>query len=78
MAKFNVDHLHTEAMKRHTNRNNLKRRDPKNHLQREKDVNVKESYNRSLALIDEKDKLFQQKVDHLESVLSAGPVRSES
>lgn len=67
--KFDLDALHSEAQKR-TAKRKARAQKPENHLLSEYDVNVKESYKRSL-----KHAHSAEHKKHLESVLSAGPVR---
>lgn len=71
MKKFNVEELHQQAAKRIE-----ERKRSKNVLGNEFDINVNESYKRSLAMIEGNDELSKDEKDeqitHLESVLSAG------
>lgn len=74
--KFDVDQLQKEANEREFKRTQDRQRDSKNHHQRFADVNVQASYEESLRLcVDEEGNVDADKVEHLESVLSAGPIR---
>lgn len=50
-------------------------RSPADHLQVDRDVDVKASYEASLALLDKNADDYDEQVAHLEEVLAAGPVR---
>lgn len=80
----NLNKLQQEAEKRISVRTAEKRKGAKHHSHREYDVNIKESYKRSSALInddaetmEEMDKAELQK-KHLESIIASGPCKRDS
>ena len=74
--KFDVDTLHQQATLRHERKKQDAHRDPRNHHQLNFEIDVKKSYEASLELCKDADgELIEERVKHLESVLSAGPTR---
>lgn len=70
---IDLDSFQKRADKRIDERNRKRKRE---HLQPEFDINIKESYAVSIKLCKHSDEDIQQdRIDHLESVLSAGPCR---
>ena len=65
---FDLNKLHSQSVDRHAKLIDKKKRDVTEHLQENYEIDVKASYERSLALCGNDP----EKIAHLESVLSSG------
>lgn len=71
-----ITKAHADSSKSKSARETLQKRKAENHLQREFDINVKDSFMLSLSnCLNAKGKIDPKKLAHLEAVMCAGPVK---